>query len=181
MGRPAALTLSAPPLVWSCPSFHPPSPHLSPPRPRRCTTQACSLLPWGLCTCGPLSGRLSPSLCLGELFSPHASSDAFSNFLGSTTAPVPHLFSSAYSTQHDLLSFPGFTDIINMLLFRCSVAPKFLRPHGLQNARLPCSSLSLGACSDSCSLSWGRHPSVSSSLAPFSSVQCKSPPLPPTA
>ena len=44
-----------------------------------------------------------------------------------------------------------------------------LWPHELQDARLSCSSLSPGACSDSCPLSWWCHPSISSSDTPFSS------------
>src|SRR5574340_1228261 len=44
-----------------------------------------------------------------------------------------------------------------------------LCPHGLQDARLHCPSLSPGACSNSCSLSRGCHPTISSSVFPFSS------------
>ena len=44
-----------------------------------------------------------------------------------------------------------------------------LRPHGLQDARLPCPSPILGACSNSCPLSWWCHPTISSSVTPFSS------------
>ena len=44
-----------------------------------------------------------------------------------------------------------------------------LQPHGLQPARLPCPSLSLRVCSDSCSLSWCYHPTISSSVALFPS------------
>ena len=44
-----------------------------------------------------------------------------------------------------------------------------LHPHGLQHARLPCPSLSLGVCSDSCPLSRWCHPTISSSVIPFSS------------
>ena len=44
-----------------------------------------------------------------------------------------------------------------------------LRPHELQNARLPCPSLSPGVCSNSCPLSQCYHPTVSSSVTPFSS------------
>ena len=44
-----------------------------------------------------------------------------------------------------------------------------LWPHGLQHARLPCPSLSPGACSNSCPLSWWYHPTISSSVTPFSS------------
>ena len=51
----------------------------------------------------------------------------------------------------------------------CSVASSFLWPHGLQHARLPCTSLSLGVCSDSFPLTHWCHPTISSSVAPFSS------------
>ena len=44
-----------------------------------------------------------------------------------------------------------------------------LWPHGLQHARLPCPSLSPGACSNLCPLSQWCHPTISSSVAPFSS------------
>ena len=43
-----------------------------------------------------------------------------------------------------------------------------LWPHGLQNARLPCPSLSPWVCSNSCSLTQWCHPIVSSSLVLFS-------------
>ena len=39
----------------------------------------------------------------------------------------------------------------------------------MQHARLPCPSLSLWVCSVSCSLSWWCHPTISSSVTPFSS------------
>ena len=44
-----------------------------------------------------------------------------------------------------------------------------LPPHGLQHASLPCSSPIPGACSNSCPLSWWCHPTISSSVIPFSS------------
>ena len=44
-----------------------------------------------------------------------------------------------------------------------------LWPHGLQHSRLPCPSLSPGVCSSSCPLSWWCHPTISSSVVPFSS------------
>jgi len=44
-----------------------------------------------------------------------------------------------------------------------------LRSHGLRHARLPCPLLSPGICSNSCSLSWCCHPTISSSVVPFSS------------
>ena len=53
--------------------------------------------------------------------------------------------------------------------FSRSVVSDSLRPHELQHARLPCPSLSPGACSDSCPLSRWCHPTVSSSVFPVSS------------
>ena len=44
-----------------------------------------------------------------------------------------------------------------------------LRPHGLQHATLLCPSLSPGVCANSCPLSRWCHPTISSSVAPFSS------------
>ena len=43
-----------------------------------------------------------------------------------------------------------------------------LRPRGLQHARLPCPSPSPRVCSNSCPLSWWCHPTISSSVVPFS-------------
>ena len=44
-----------------------------------------------------------------------------------------------------------------------------LRPHGPQHTRLPCPSPTPRACSNSCPLSRSCHPSISSSVVPFSS------------
>ena len=46
-----------------------------------------------------------------------------------------------------------------------------LWPHGLQHARLPCPSPTPGTCSNSCLLSPWSHPTVSSSVVPFSCLQ----------
>ena len=43
-----------------------------------------------------------------------------------------------------------------------------LRPHGLQHAKLSCPSLSPRICSNSCPLSRWCHPTISSSITPFS-------------
>ena len=51
----------------------------------------------------------------------------------------------------------------------CSVVSDSLRLHGLQHAGLPCPSLSLGVCSNSCPLSPWCYPTISSSVIPFSS------------
>ena len=44
-------------------------------------------------------------------------------------------------------------------------------PHGWEHTRLPCLSPTPGTCSDSCPLSWWRHPTTSSSIMPFSFLQ----------
>ena len=54
-------------------------------------------------------------------------------------------------------------------LFNCSVLSDFLWPHGLQHARLPCPSPSPRACWNSCPLSKWCHPTILSSVIPFSS------------
>ena len=56
-----------------------------------------------------------------------------------------------------------------LLLFSRSVVSDSFRPHGLQHARLPSPSLAPRVCSNSCPLSWWYHPTISSSVTPFSS------------
>ena len=53
--------------------------------------------------------------------------------------------------------------------FSCSVMSNSLWPHGLQHARLPCPPPTPRACSNSCPLSWWCHPTIASSVVPFSS------------
>ena len=53
--------------------------------------------------------------------------------------------------------------------FSRSVMSNSLWPHGLQHTRLPCPSPTPRACSDSCPSSWWCHPTISSSVIPFSS------------
>ena len=57
-----------------------------------------------------------------------------------------------------------------MVVVSRSVAKSYpLRPHGLQHARLLCPSPSLGACSNSCPLNRWCHPTITSSVVPYSS------------
>ena len=67
-------------------------------------------------------------------------------------------------TQRRIYSMSPFT-----LLFRCSVTSNSLWHHGLQQARLPCPSLSPGVCWNWYPLSQLCHPTTSPSAAPFSS------------
>ena len=62
-------------------------------------------------------------------------------------------------------------------LFSHSVMSDSLQPHGLQHVRLPCPSPFSRACSNSCPLSRWCHPTISSSVTPFSSC----PPCAPTS
>ena len=54
-----------------------------------------------------------------------------------------------------------------LLLFSHSVVSDYLQPRGLQHARLPCTSLFPGVCSNSCPLSQWCHTTISSSVSPF--------------
>ena len=57
----------------------------------------------------------------------------------------------------------------NSVQFSHSVMSNSLQPHGLQHTRLPCPSPTPGACSNSCPSSQWCHPTISSSVVPFSS------------
>ena len=61
----------------------------------------------------------------------------------------------------------SFNSENSCLLFSRSVVSDSLWPHGLQHARLPCPS-SPGACSNSHPLSRWCHPTILSSVTPFS-------------
>ena len=52
---------------------------------------------------------------------------------------------------------------------RSVVADSFLQPHGLQHPRFPCPSSTPEVCSNSCLSSQWCHPTISSSVVPFSS------------
>ena len=56
-------------------------------------------------------------------------------------------------------------------LFSRWVVSDSLQPHGLQCTRLPCPSLTPRVCSDSCPFNRWCHPTISSSVVPFSFLQ----------
>ena len=58
-----------------------------------------------------------------------------------------------------------------LIQFSCSLVSDSLRPHGLQHARLPCPLPTSGVYSNSCPLSRWCHPTISSSVVPFSCLQ----------
>ena len=57
----------------------------------------------------------------------------------------------------------------SLFLFHHSVLFNSFWSHGLQHSRLPCISLPPAACSSSCPLYQWCHPTISPSVAPFSS------------
>ena len=63
----------------------------------------------------------------------------------------------------------GSPTSVSSVQFSHTVVSDSLQPHGLQHTRLPCPSPTPGAYSNSCPLSRWCHPTISSSVAPFSS------------
>ena len=81
----------------------------------------------------------------------------------STLFQILFPYRSLQSTEN---SSPCF--IVYSVQFSCSVMFDSLQPHELQHTRLPCPSPTPRACSNSCSSSWWCHPTISSSVVPFS-------------
>ena len=71
---------------------------------------------------------------------------------------LPHFFINYFLLPYRNLSFSSVTQ-------SCLT----LRPQGLQHARLPCPSSTPRACSNSCPSTWWCHPTISSSVIPFTS------------
>ena len=63
------------------------------------------------------------------------------------------------------------SSVISSVQFSRSVVSDSLRSHGLQHARPPCPSPTPGVYSNSCPLSQWYHPTISSSVIPFSCLQ----------
>ena len=63
------------------------------------------------------------------------------------------------------------THLYSSVQFSHSVLSDCLWPHGLQHARPPCPSPTPRVYSNSCPLSWWCHPTISSSVIPFSRLQ----------
>ena len=135
--------------------------------PALCDPMDCSI---------PVSSILQ---CLPELAQTHVHriSDAIqpSHLLSSPSPPALNLshhqglfqcVSSLHQVARGLESFSPSNESVQ---FSNSVVSDSLRPHRLQDARLPCPSPTPGACSNSCPSSRWCHPAISSSDVPFSS------------
>ena len=90
--------------------------------------------------------------------------------------------SISFLTQWNFFSFWCFVGIKELTLnwsfnlsdgfssvqFSCSVVSDSLRPHEPQHTRFPCPSPTPRVYPNSCPLSWWCHPTISSSVVPFS-------------
>ena len=87
--------------------------------------------------------------------------------------PMDFIFHGDAKSRTQLSNF-HFPSYIRLQLSAClinqfsSVIYESLPPHGLQHTRLPHPSPTPGACSNSSPLSWLCHPTISSSVVPFS-------------
>ena len=88
----------------------------------------------------------------------------------SRTRDWTHVFCLWYWQMDSLpLNSQGSPGEEGSVQFSHSVVSDSLRSHGLQHSRPPCPSPIPGACSKSCPLSRWCHPTISSSVIPFSS------------
>ena len=60
---------------------------------------------------------------------------------------------------------------VSSIQFSCSVMSDSLQPHGLQHTRPPCPSPTPRVHPNPCALGWWCHPTISSSVVPFSCPQ----------
>ena len=67
------------------------------------------------------------------------------------------------------MKFTKYLISLSSVQFSCSVVSISLLPHGLQNISPPCPSPTPGVYSNSCSSHQWCHPTISSSVVPFSS------------
>ena len=72
-------------------------------------------------------------------------------------------------SQQSLIRLYGWENQFSSVQFSCSVMSDSLQPHEPQHARPPCQSPAPGYYSNSCQLCWWCHPTISSSVVPFSS------------
>ena len=102
--------------------------------------------------------------------------------MGRGTSIAHEILQVTYQNPSSILTWSslgrGFLDLFSRKTrsWGCSCCCRWvmsdsLWPHGLQHTRLPCPSLSPGVCSNSCPLSRWCHPTISSSITPFSCPQ----------
>ena len=104
--------------------------------------------------------------------------DVFLHSLRKWLLPLPYSFLFHTLTQISLTYIYNILQLtvcmfersgFSSVQFSHPVMSNSLQPHGLQHARPPCQSPTHGAYSNSCPLSSWGHPTISSSVVPFSS------------
>ena len=78
------------------------------------------------------------------------------------------LYSSGIKGIQQLI-FPKYLFLVSSIQFSHSVVSNSLQHHGLQHTRPPCPSPTPGVYTNSCPLRCWCHPTISSSVIPFSS------------
>ena len=99
------------------------------------------------------------------------------SFCAHTNVHIRHRTVTMQSSIHEVLervgglNAPSDADAAgpSSVQFSCSVMSDSLWPHGLLHTRPPCPSSNPRVYSNSCPLSWWCHPTISSSVIPFSS------------
>ena len=124
----------------------------------------CPLLPPAVCSnWRPLSQwyHLTISFSVALFFSCLQSFPALGSFPMSQLCRIrwPKYWNFSFSIRPSNESVQ-FSSVIQLCLYT---------PHGPKRARLPCPSPTPGVYSNSCPLSWWCHPTISSSVVPFSS------------
>ena len=87
--------------------------------------------------------------------------------------PSSQVLGFSYSISPTYIMKPIYITVVgtwvSSVQFSFAIVSNSLRPRGLQHTRLPCPSSTAGAYSNSCPLSRWCHPTISSSVIPFSS------------
>ena len=79
-----------------------------------------------------------------------------------------YVFNLIFPSENDV-QYIFWCLLFSSVQFSCSVMSDSLRPHGLQHTRFPCPPPTPRASSNSCPSSWWYHPTISSSVVPYSS------------
>ena len=91
------------------------------------------------------------------------------NYLVPVLCFTPPQIPCQVATVADGFSAGNIQCLLESVQFSCSVMSDSLRPHELQHARPPCLSPTPGVHPNPCPLSRWCHPTISSSVIPFSS------------